>query len=121
MTNKRDVSFNGARIKPIALPMTLKKQLRHYLELNDLSAAQLARKAGVPKQSLSGWLAGSNPRDVKQVKKVADALGVTLDNLMFGHGKDSDVQKVSEINSLLGDDWIGGTFEVRFRRVKGKS
>lgn len=116
--SKPDALLKAQGNRPIGLPMTLKKQLRFYLELNDLTAAQLARKANVPKQSLSGWLAGSNPRDVKQVKKVADALGVSLDNLMFGNGEDENLQKHTELNSLLGDDWIGGLFEVRFRRVK---
>lgn len=116
--NKPDATLKGQRNRPIVLSMTLKKQLRFYLELNDMTAAQLARKANVPKQSLSGWLAGSNPRDVKQVKKVADALDVTLDNLMFGQGQDEDQRKHTELNSLLGDGWIGGVFEVQFRRVK---
>jgi len=116
--NKSDASLKGQRNRPIVLTMTLKKQLRFYLDLNDLTAAQLARKANVPKQSLSGWLAGSNPRDVKQVKRVADVLGVSLDNLMFGEGEDVQDKKHVELNTLLGDDWIGGLFEVRFRRVK---
>lgn len=116
--NKPDTPLKGQSNRPIVLTMTLKKQLRFYLDLHDMTAAQLARKAKVPKQSLSGWLSGSNPRDVKQVKKVADSLGVSLDNLMFGNGEDENLQKHTEINSLLGDDWIGGTFEVRFRRVK---
>jgi transcriptional regulator with XRE-family HTH domain len=119
--NKLDNPLKSAKGYPIALPMTLKRQLRFYLDLHDLTAAQLARKASVPKQSLSGWLAGSNPRDVKQVKRVADALGVSLDNLMFGQGEDANSRKHLEMNALLGDDWIGGVFEVRIRRVRGKT
>lgn len=118
--NKMDGRFKRTSLLPMASQMNLKKQLRLYLELNHMTAAQLARKAGVPKQSLSGWIGGSNPRDIKQVKKVADSLGVSLDNLMFGHGPDEQGQKHAEINALLGDEWIGGVFEVRFRRVKGK-
>lgn len=86
-----------------------------------MTAAQLARKAKVPKQSLSGWLAGSNPRDVKQVKRVADVLSVSLDNLMFGQGKEKNHQVHTELSALLGDDWIGGQFEIRIRRIKKES
>lgn len=118
---KSDVVSNAQLKMPIVHSMNLKKQLRFYLDTHDLSAAQLARKANIPKQSLSGWLAGSNPRDVRQVKKVADALGVTLDNLMFGSGQDEDTKKHAELSALLGDEWIGGVFEVKFRRVKGKT
>jgi len=118
---KPDITSNTQIKLPMVNLMNLKKQLRHYLDTHDLSAAQLARKASVPKQSLSGWLAGSNPRDVRQVKKVADALGITLDNLMFGSGSDEESKKHTELSSLLGDEWIGGVFEVKFRRVKVKS
>lgn len=115
-----DKSLKSPVCHPMDLSMTLKKQLKYYLELRDMTASQLARKANVPKQSLSGWLAGSNPRDVAQVKRVANALGVSLDNLIFGQGEDRDAAKHVEMNALLGDDWISGVFEVRFRRVKGK-
>lgn len=117
----RDNSLKKLFGHPMPMSMTLKKQLKFYLELRDMSAAQLARKANVPKQSLSGWLAGSNPRDVTQVKRVANALSVSLDNLMFGQGEDKDAFKHVEMNALMGDEWVGGLFEVRFRRVKGKS
>jgi len=100
--------------------MNLKKQLRFYLELKEMTAAHLSKKSNVPKQSLSGWLSGNSPRDMNQVKRVADVLGVTVDNLMFADGLDENKQKVTELEALLGDQWISGIFEVRFRRVKGK-
>jgi transcriptional regulator with XRE-family HTH domain len=98
--------------------MYLKKQLRFYLDRREMSAAQLAKKASVPKQSLSGWLAGSNPRDVRQVKRVAEVLGVSVDHLLFGDGEDQNAMKVTELDALLGDEWISGLFEVKFRRVR---
>jgi transcriptional regulator with XRE-family HTH domain len=98
--------------------MNLKNQLRHYLDAREISATQLAKKARVPKQSLSGWLSGSNPRDIRQIKRVADALEVSLDNLMFGFGNDKESQKTTELDALLGDSWVSGIFEVRFRRIK---
>jgi transcriptional regulator with XRE-family HTH domain len=104
--------------RPIELKMNLKYQLRYFLDQREMSASQLAKKAKIPKQSLSGWLSGSNPRDVRQVKKVADVLGVSVDHLLFGHGTDLGKQRVTELEALLGNDWIAGLFEVRFRRVK---
>lgn len=98
--------------------MNLKKQLRFYLDLHEMSASQLAKKAGVPKQSMSGWLAGNSPRDVRQIKRVANVLNISVDNLLFGEGKSIEQQKVTELDALLGDNWIGGLFEVRFRRIK---
>lgn len=98
--------------------MILNKQLRRYLERREMSASQLAKKANVPKQSLSGWLAGSNPRDVRQVKRVADVLGTTVDELMFGSSVAVNSEKSTDLDFLLGDGWISGIFEVRFRRIK---
>ncbi|MBL7545541.1 MAG: helix-turn-helix transcriptional regulator [Bdellovibrionaceae bacterium] len=105
-------------ISPKSNSMNLKKQLKYYLERDEITASQLARKANVPKQSLSGWLAGSNPRDVKQVKRVADALNITLDNLLFGEGPEPQSQKAIDLGSLVGDEWFSGIFEMKIRRVK---
>ncbi len=98
--------------------MNLKGQLKLYLEHLDMNASQLAKKASVPRQSLSDWIAGSKPRDISQVKRVAAVLGTTVDHLAFGNGLDDSAKKVTELDALLGDEWIGGLFEVRFRRVK---
>jgi transcriptional regulator with XRE-family HTH domain len=116
---KTDKSLSHNEKAPNLLKsMNLKKQLKFFLGLREISASQLAKRAGVPKQSLSGWLGGSNPRDVKQIKRVADALGTTVDNLLFGDGPNVDQQRITELDALLGEGWISGLFEVRFRRVK---
>ncbi len=113
-----DNSLRPFPIPPNSISMNLKKQLKYYLDRNDLTASQLARKASVPKQSLSGWLAGSNPRDVKQVKRVADVLNTTLDNLLFGEGPEAQTQKAVDLGALVGDEWFSGVFEMKIRRVK---
>ena len=114
---KDSVSTETIR-SPISHSMTLKKQLRFYLDHHGMTAAQLARKAKVPKQSISGWLSGNNPRDINQIKRVSDIFETSLDNLMFGHGLPSEESKIASLNALMGDDWIGGIFELRLRRVK---
>lgn len=103
------------------IQVTLKNQLKLYLERLDLTAAQLSRKAGVSQQVLSTWLQGGEPRKMDQVKKVADALGTTVDNLCFGDGLKGE-EKSLNLDEILGDEWISGLFEVKLRRVKrGKS
>ena len=99
--------------------MNFKKQLKLYLAHRELSASDLARAAKVPKQSISGWLAGNNPRDVRQVKAVSDALETTLDHLMFGNGiKEASSSDTDDVHSFIGDQWISGIFEVKLRRIK---
>lgn len=98
--------------------MNLKRQLRFYLEVRGMTAAELARRSGVSKQVLSSWLAGSEPKKIGQVKKVCSTLGVSLDHLVYGDGHEEENQRVTELDALLGDDWVSGVFEVRFRRIK---
>lgn len=97
--------------------MNLRKQLKLYLERNGMTASQLARKSGVPNTTIADWLSGRKPRNLDQVKKVADALGVSIDHLAYGEGT-KEPERVSDVESLIGDDWIGGIFEVKMRRVK---
>lgn len=98
--------------------MNLKRNLREYLERLDITAAQLSRKSGVSKQVLSQWLGGGEPRKLSQVKKVADALGTTVDDLCFGDGVVKRTSR-NDLASLLEDEgWIGGVFEIKVRRVK---
>ena len=99
------------------MSMNLKNQLRLYLRDRGITASQLARKTSVPKQSISGWLAGNNPRDVRQVKRVAEVFGVSLDQLLFGNGIIEPKQDPITLDQLVGKEWIGGLFEVRLRRV----
>lgn len=102
------------------MAMTLKHQLKLFLDHHEMTAAQLARKSGVSPQVLSLWLKGADPKKMSQVKKVADVLEITVDQLCFGSGLDKQDQKVTELDALLGDQWISGVFEVRFRRLKVK-
>lgn len=66
------------------LLMNFKKQLQHYIRARNLTAAELARRSGVSKQSISNWLGGMEPRSFPHVKKVAEALSVSMDELVFG-------------------------------------
>lgn len=98
--------------------MRIKEQLKLYMELRDISAAELSRRSGVSKQVISTWLADVEPKNITHVRKVAEVLQTTVDHLCFGEGKDLEHEKVTELDALLGDDWIGGTFEIRLRRVR---
>ena len=93
--------------------MVLKKNLNALLKAQGLTAAELARRANVPKQSISQWLGGSEPRKLTHLKSVAEALGVTVDALCFS--SDSDPNSILSI--LTQDGWIAGTFEIKIRKV----
>jgi transcriptional regulator with XRE-family HTH domain len=91
----------------------LKQTLLTLLDKNDLTAAQLSRKAMVPKQNLHNWLQGAKPRDVEQIKRVADTLHVSMEYLLFGI-------KEKSTNPLLdkADEISAGAWEVILRKTK---
>lgn len=97
--------------------MTLKNQILYFLEQQDITASQLSRKAKVPKSNISEWLTGRKPKDFEQVKRVADALGTTLDNLCFGKGADKNIKSQS-LDDMVEGEWLSGKFEIKIRRIK---
>lgn len=98
--------------------MNLKNQLKFFMDHYELSATQVAKKSGVSKQVLSLWLSGGSPRKIDQVKKVADIFKTSLDNLLYGEGLSEKESGINTIDAILGDDWVGGLFEIRIRKVK---
>ena len=64
-----------------------------------MTAAELARRSGVSKQTISDWTAGIQPRSIPQVKKIADVFGVSLDSLLFG--QETKASSHSYSNSTL--------------------
>jgi PAS domain S-box-containing protein len=64
--------------------VNFRHQLLHLLKIRKMTAAELARRSQVSKQSISNWLAGVQPRSIPEIKKVADVFGVSLDVLCFG-------------------------------------
>jgi transcriptional regulator with XRE-family HTH domain len=95
--------------------MNLKNQLRLYMDRNELSATQLAKRSGVSKQVISLWLSGGSPRKLEQVKQVAAVLGTTIDNLCYGNAIEENKNGFTQIPD---DDWISGVFEIKLRKIK---
>lgn len=66
------------------MQINLSSQLKKMIDTNGHSVSELSRQSGVPKQTITDWLSGTEPRRISQVKKVAMLLGVTVDELVFG-------------------------------------
>jgi len=86
--------------------MRLKEQLKHLLDQNNMNPTQLSRKANVPRQTVGNWLSGQAPKNLDQVKRVADLLHVTLDHLLYGE----------EVTQSLMNELLSKRFEVRIIR-----
>lgn len=96
------------------LDMVLKTILKKLIKDKGISVAHLSRATKVPLQTLHGWLNGSDPKNLRQVKAVADYLDVDLDYLCFGIKPKSHSPKIEEYEHEI----VTGIYEVVLRRIK---
>ena len=94
--------------------MVLKSVLKKSIKARGITIAHLSRATKVPVQTLHGWLQGSEPKSLRQLKAVADYLEVDLDYLCFG---EEQAPKQNQIEHFQ-DEINAGVFEVVLRRVK---
>lgn len=62
--------------------MSFGEKLKEYREYKSMTQEQLANKIGVAKSTIAGYEKGNRTPDVKKIKKLADALGITGDDLL---------------------------------------
>lgn len=101
--------------------IVLKEKLQELLNQNAWTASELARRSGVPKQVLSLWLSGVEPRKILHLKSVARTLGVSVDELCFLPDGDSTREAADRPDG----QWLEGVFEGRirvasFKRLNGR-
>lgn len=78
------------------MELKLKENLRQALrDRDDMSVSSLARKSGVPKSNIQGWLDGVSPNLV-QLDKVAKTLGMSIEYLAFGRSKEDRIEELLE-------------------------
>lgn len=63
----------------------LRKQLQKLLVDHNLTIKDLSKETKVPLQTLHNWLAGYSPRNINQVKSVANYFRISVDYLLYGH------------------------------------
>ena len=94
------------------LPLVLKKILKE----KDITISQLSRGTNVPVQTISNWLSGQSPRNISQIKAVADFLGVDLNYLCFAESIQAKAPSITEFE----DEINCGVFEVVLRKIRKK-
>ena len=99
-----------------AMKLELHKNLKILLDKRGITPSQLSRATKVPNSTIQNWLAGLEPRNLLQLKKVADYFDVSVDLLLYGSKKESkrDRSAITE----FADEINAGTFEVVLRRIK---
>jgi len=92
--------------------MILRHKLKDLLQHRKIRPIDLAREVGIAKQVISDWLAGSRPRNLEQIKLVANYFQVTIDELCFG---DTSQKSFPSDSRAQIPHQITGIFEVNLR------
>lgn len=100
----------------VLMKLELHKNLKNLLDKRGMTPSQLSRATKVPNSTIQNWLTGLEPRNLIQLKKVADFFDISVDLLVYGGKKETkrDRSAISE----FADEINAGTFEVVLRRVK---
>ena len=92
----------------------LQQTLERLLEERKMSLLALSKKSKVSRSTISGWLHGSRPRKLHELKRVSDALGVSFELLCLGQ-EDADLGKALSQASRRIE--IEGLYYVRLERL----
>ena len=93
----------------------LSKILKQLLTKRGITVASLARKTGVPKTNIQGWLEGSSP-NIEQLDKVAQFLDVEIEYLAFGRERKDSLEQLMEKVHIH-----TGTYEVTVKKIIKKN
>lgn len=95
--------------------MELKIYLKQLIDSKGISVSRLAKATGVPNTTIANWLAGQAPKNIEQVKKVADYFGISIDELVFGN---KSIEKFKSIlREFTEDEIYAGQYEVVLKRI----
>ncbi len=90
------------------------KKLKALLKTKNLSVTELSKATGVPKTNIQQWLTGSSP-NINQVDKVAQYLGVTLEELCF------DRKPKNSLEDLFQEILVhSGTYKIQVTKLNKK-
>jgi transcriptional regulator with XRE-family HTH domain len=78
------------------------KNLRQMLTIKKISLKNLSVEVGIPASTIHGWLNGVPPKNINDIKKIADFFGMTVDALCFG-STDQAISKNEKILAEIGN------------------
>lgn len=93
--------------------MKFPAQLRQLLKQHDMTVSQLGRAVKISPKTIYSWLNGQSPRNISQVKSLANYFSISLDELLFG-----EVPKTKVTFEDYRDEINAGTFVVILRRTR---
>ncbi|MBY0515369.1 MAG: helix-turn-helix domain-containing protein [Bacteriovoracaceae bacterium] len=97
------------------MELKLAKVLNRLITKKRLSIKELSEMSGVPSSTIHEWANGRVPRDPIKTKKLADALEISLNQLLFD---EEDRKEPLQIEQIIKEDFVSGTFEITIKKVK---
>lgn len=97
--------------------------LKNLMKLRKLSAAELGRKAKIPKSTISEWMQGRQPKFDETILRLAQVLGVSVEKLLTGSPNTKDDDFVEQILSQSDDGFVeihSGVYRLKIEKFKGK-
>jgi len=104
----------GYNLRKVSMELRLKENLEHLIDESGISITNLAKKCGINQQTIHNWLSGQSPKNISQVKKLADYFGCSIEDICF---LDNKTGLKSEIDKYK-EEINAGIFEVILRRVQ---
>ncbi|MDZ4661049.1 MAG: helix-turn-helix transcriptional regulator [Pseudomonadota bacterium] len=95
------------------MEIKIAKSLTALMKQRGLSLRELSKLSGVPPTTLNEWLSNRPPRNPVQIKKVAEALDVSLNFLLF-----NEEDKHDPLQRILVEDIFSGNFQITVKRLK---
>ncbi len=96
------------------MDMKLGPTLTDLLKEKRISIKELATACNISAKTLYEWKSNRTPRNLNDVKKVAEVLGVSLHYLIFGENDKTTISPLEQHD----DEIKAGVYEVVLRRVK---
>jgi transcriptional regulator with XRE-family HTH domain len=100
------------------LHMKLGAILEKHCERRGLNLSELARKSGVPKQTLHGWVTGRKGVNLEQLRKVSVALEVSIHELAFGEPDPYESPSEEVLKELFSGDVRVTLHRIERKKVK---
>jgi len=84
--------------------MSFAENLINTMKSKRLSFAELAKKSGVSKSTIHGWTTGRRVQELKELKRVATILEVSIHELVFGEPDPFEAKSQEFLKELFTGD-----------------
>jgi transcriptional regulator with XRE-family HTH domain len=85
--------------------MKFRENLKKAMIEHKITQKKLSIKLGLPISTLHGWLNGVTPKNIQDLKKVANVFGMTVDQLCF-----DDINEFKLNKTLLQEEKVVAQF-----------